>query len=433
MTMPATTPKAPPAVSLGAGMSARNQRARTDEMHLPYVDLLDRVAVWATRDASAYQRIRANQRRIQEWFSAHTGWAVQITPEYARLIKIPSRVLAGHGLLGHPFTAREYAMMIWILWYAEKANADQFTVTLLAKEIQDRSSEVVAPPYIDWNLRDHRAALRVALQALEQMGMIELVDGDLRPYVDDGSGDALYEYTALAAHTPILLADETYHRVVVEQNIAGVDVVASHDTALELRAYRSLLLCSAVHAADDPDVFQYIRQQQKRIGHEILARFGWALEVTRAYAAVIRPAQDTRGRTVFPTPATEMALPLLLANTLRSAVAAKQLTPDPATDCLVVSPQRLSTYLLTIRREHRDAWSQELASLDDQALTTRTLGLLETWGMAHGPDAVGMYHVRPVLGRFAGVYRADGAGLGPLRGEDDPYADVEDSGAPTAI
>ena len=411
-------------------MSARNQRARTDEQHLPYVDLLDRVAIWARREATAYQRIRANQRRIQEWFSTHTGWAVQVTPEYARLIKIPSRVLPGHGLLGHPFAAREYAMMIWILWYAEKANADQFTVTLLAKEIQERSSEVVAPLYIDWNIRDHRAALRTALQALEQVGMIELVDGDLRPYVDEGSGDALYEYTALAAHTPVLLSDETYHRVVVEQDFAGIDIVAGHDTALELRAYRSLLLCSAVHAADDADVFQHIRQQQKRIGHEIFARFGWALEVTSAYAAIIRPAQDTRGRTVFPTPATEMALPLLLANTLRAAVAAKELTPDPATDCLVISPQRLSTYVLAIRREHRDAWSQELAMLDEQALTTRTLALLQTWGMVHGPDTLGTYHIRPILGRFAGVYRSDGVGLGTLREDDAENGTAESSNMP---
>jgi uncharacterized protein (TIGR02678 family) len=405
----------------------RNARARTDDQHLPYVHLLDRVAVFADTDRVAYERIRANLRTIRDWFSRHTGWAVTITPEFVRLVRPPARAIPGHGLAwDRSPSPRDYAMMTWILWYGERKNADQFTLTLLAKEIQDRANDVVtggvATPgtgYIDWNVREHRASLRNAIVGLETMRLITHLEGDLRPYVDNGEGDALYEFTALASRFQATIPDALYDAIVYEERAAAIDELPVDDDREQFRVYRTLLLSPALFANDDSALFAYCRHHRRTIADALGTAFGWTLEVTGSYVCILRSAQDTRGRSVFPTQAMDTHLILLLANAIRAEVRAGTLAAHPTDDTVAISTPRLAQVLSGVAAEHRTAWSAELAALDSARLTARTLEALRLWGFADGPDQYDTVRILPVLGRFAGVYRQDGAGL-------DITPDVED-------
>lgn len=393
-------------------ISTRGQRARTDEEHLPYIDLLDRVAVFAEADRVAFGRIRANLKQVREWYAHYTGWDVHYSPECVRLVRPPARAIPGHGLAwDREPTPRDYAMMTWILWYGERRNTDQFTLTLLAKEIQDRAADVVAPGYVDWNVREHRAVLRNAINGLLAMRLITHLEGDMRPYVDDNEGDALFEYTALAPRFQVALPDALYDAVVLDHRLEAIDELPADADRLEYRCYRTLLLSPALYASEDPDVFQYLRQHRRNVADALRIAFGWTLEVTGSYACVLRSAQDTRGRAVFPTQSMETHVMLLLANALRAEVLAGTLPAHPTDDTIALTVPRLSQILATVAAEHRSSWSAEMAGLDTATLTARTLESLRAWGFAEGPDTYDTVRILPVLGRYAGVYRQDGAGL----------------------
>ena len=402
-------------------MTFRNERTRTEERHLPYIELLDRVAVFEDADTVAFHRIRANLNAIIAWFNTYTGWSVQHSSECIRLVKQPARALPGHGLpWERQADARDYAMLTWILWYQEAKSADQFTITVIAKEIQERANEIVGTDYIDWNMRAHRGALRNAIACLESLSMIQLVDGDARPYVEDGSGDALYDFTPLAAQLQVRLGDTLYDALRFDRNPSAIDILPDDDNRLDYRAYRTLLLCPAVFAAEDKDVFEHIRQNRRRIADNIGHTFGWNLEVTGGYACVLRSVQDTRGRAVFPTWGGEMHVVLLLANAVRAEVAAGTLVPHSIFDTIALSRARLEQMLAGIASEYRDFWTTEFRAMPIGALLERAVATLRTWGLIDGPDQWDTVRILPALGRYAGVYRQDGAGLDTAPPSDSP-------------
>jgi uncharacterized protein (TIGR02678 family) len=414
-TLAAAPAMAPGAALRLAGTSARamRDRVRIDDEHQPYIDLLDAVALSAVDNPKAYQRVRARQRQLQQWFAQHTGWLLQVTSDHARLLKAPARTHAGLALEHErPLSAREYAMVVWVLWYAEKAVSDQASLLQLAREIQARANALLQQTYIDWNQRQHRAALVTALQAMEELGLIVRVDGDFRPYADDSEADVLWEYTALATQAPVMLSEALYLNFLSTRDVGLLDRLPPADAALSIRAYRTLLLLGVVTAADEPQVFAWVRHQQQHIDRELRTHFGWVLEVTPGYAVALRTTQDTGGRAAFPTNTVAMALPLLLSVALRTDVAAGHLVPDPVTDSLTISRTRLEGYMADLRRDYSQHWSTALRELDAVGLADRTIELLRQWGMLHGPTTTNEYVLLPILARYGGTYREDGYGLG---------------------
>jgi uncharacterized protein (TIGR02678 family) len=399
---------------LQAPVPLRGGRVRTKEDHLPYIDLLDNVAVSSTDDPAGFRRLRDGLREVRGWFAEHTDWAIQDTAEFIRLVKPPAGPRAGAGLPGGPHSARIYSFICWILWFGEKERDEQFSMTYIAKHIQDRATEVVAPHYIDWNLREHRAMLRAALEYLEQMGCVTLVNGDAREYVDQvGEADALYQFTELGVSIPVSLPDSLYHRLVIDRDTSAIAALTDHEGAVHFRAYRTLLLSSAVHMSTDPDALAYIKQQRSKIREQIEHHFGWGLEVTPSYAAILRPVHDVRGgRTVFPDTSSRMALPLLLSAAIRAGVAGGEFAPDPVTDSIALSYDRLTTLCSGIRGEYGAAWATELMTMNTTALVEEALSILQAWDFVHGPDAAGLWHIQATLGRYSGFYREDGVGLG---------------------
>jgi uncharacterized protein (TIGR02678 family) len=201
-------------------------------------------------------------------------------------------------------------------------------------------------------------------------------------------------------------------------------VLPADDDRAEFRVWRTLLLSPALFASDDPVLFAYCRQHRRTIAEALSAAFGWALEVTGSYACILRSAQDTRGRTVFPTQAMDTHLMLLLANAVRAEVRAGTLVAHPTDDTVAISLPYLAQVLAGVAAEYRSAWSAELAALDNAGLTSRTIAALRLWGFADGPDAYDVVRILPVLGRFSGMYRQDGVGLDIV-----PDPDEMDAGA----
>jgi uncharacterized protein (TIGR02678 family) len=399
---------------LKAPVALRGGRVRTKEDHLPYIDLLDNVAVRAADDPAGFRRLRDHLRVVRGWFAEHTDWAIQDTAEFIRLVKPPAGPRAGAGLPGGPHPARLYSFICWILWFGERERDEQFTMTYIAKHILDRATEIVAPHYIDWNLREHRAMLRTALDHLMAMGCVMLVHGDARDYVEQiGEADALYQFTELGVSIPVSLTDELYQRLVIDRDTAAIATLTDHEAEVHFRAYRTLLLSSAVHVSTDPEALTYVKQQRAKVRDQIESHFGWGLEVTPSYAAILRPVHDVRGgRTVFPDTTSRAALPLLLSAGLRAAVAAGELTPDPVTDAIPVSYNRLTTLCSAMQSEYGAAWATELMTMSTDALVETTLDILRAWDFVRGPDESGLWHFQATLGRYTGFYRADGIGLG---------------------
>jgi uncharacterized protein (TIGR02678 family) len=384
---------------------------RTPEQYRPYVDLLDHVAVTADTDRAAYNRIRVRFDELRKWFSENPGWHLIESHGVARLIKTPATAGPGQGipLLRQPL---DYEILIWVLWFGEKTETEQFILSHLLEEITAIAGETADGPRLHWKLRSQRESLERAIRALELMGALATVQGDVGEWVRSGEGDTLYEFTGLAQHLHISLSDALYDAVVRVERPASIQELARSSATASERLYRTLLLSTALHQADDPEAFAILRRRDRRLAlaEDLKARFGWELEVTDSYAALLRPYADTFGQRAYPGRSAVNHAVLLMMAHLRERVAAREIIPDDH-ERLMMSEIAFGAEVYSLKERSGVNWGAGLNALSLDALTSALLAEMRLWDMVQGPDQDGYITIMPVAGRFVGVYRAHGEGL----------------------
>lgn len=383
---------------------------RTPEQHRPYVDLVDRVAVTRANDRAAYNRIRARLDELRAWFVERPGWQLIDSHGVARLVKTPARAGSGQGIapLQSPL---DYELMAWVLWFSEKTEAEQFILSHLVEEIPLQATDEAGAARLDWKQRSHRESLERAINALEAMEALRTVNGDLETWVRSGEGDTLYEFTGVAQHLHIHLPDALYDALVLEGDPRAL--VRGESTASEReRVYRTLLLSPALHAADDPEAFAWLRRRDRResVARDFAQHFGWELEMTNGYAALLRPIADAVSRRVFPARSALSHAVLLLSQHLREQVTAGRMAIDEH-ERITLPAAAFETHALQVRNRWGDNWSAELRGMKPQALATALLDEMRDWDMVQGPDRDDYVTVMPLAARFSGVYREHGEGM----------------------
>lgn len=374
------------------------------------MDLVDRVAITRATDRAAYNRVRGRLDELRAWFAENPGWQLIDSHGVARLVKTPARAGSGQGIapLQSPL---DYELLAWVLWFGEKTEAEQFILSELVEEIPLQATDDDGAARLDWKLRPHRDSLERAIRALEAMGALRTVNGELSTWVRSREGDTLYEFTGVAQHLHIDLPDTLYDALVLDDDPRALQHGESTAGERE-RVYRTLLLSPALHAADDPEAFAWLSRRDRResVARDVAERFGWELEMTSGYAALLRPIADAVGRRVFPARSALSHAALLLGGHLREQVRTGALTAD-AHECITLPQAAFETQVLEVRTRWGGNWGVGLNAYKLEALAEALLGELRDWDMLQGPDRDGYVTVMPLAARFSGVYREHGEGL----------------------
>jgi uncharacterized protein (TIGR02678 family) len=383
---------------------------RTAEAHRPFVDLVDRVAVTRAGDPAAYRRVRLRLEELRAWFLDGPGWQLVESHGVARLVKEPARATPGQGI-PQLRSGLDYELLAWTLWYGEKSEAEQFVLTHLLEEIPIHAAEPGGDPRIDWDLRAHRESLERAIRALEGMGALATVHGDVSEWVRSGKGDTLYEFTGLAQHLHVHLPDPLYDALVLDGDPSVLSAPAAQAGPRE-RLYRALLLSPALHAPDDLEAFALLRRRDRRetLAADFREHFGWELEVTDSYAALLRPFADAVGLRVFPGRSAITHAALLMGTHLREKVADGTLNPD-AHERITIAGAAFETLVLEVRARWGQNWGTGLGGMSREAFMQALTDELRGWEMLQGPDRDGYVTLMPLVARFAGCYREHGEGM----------------------
>lgn len=400
-------------------------RVRTRESQRSYLDLLDRAAVTASDDDTAYRRIRAAIDELRTWYARRTGWPTIVTRELVRTVKTPSVAHVGQGFewASEPL---DYELFVWILWYGESIASDQFVFSELVEDVELRTTELQGEGHFTWDRLEHRRSLKRAAEALADLGAIREVDGSVSDYVEARSEDALYEFTAVARHLHLSFRDELYEAVALRGELDALNEPVGDAADDEQRLYRSLLLSPALYAHHDPAAFAVLRSRDRRerIAEDIRERFGWDVEVTRGYACLLRPARDARGRSTFPARSADTHVVLLLCGRLRELVTAGELVPDEL-DTIVVTRPWLEARIVELQNEFGDHWGRTMARLSLDTLVDGVVELMIGWGLMERSAGRDELRVLPLAARWEARYVAeevspdsDGGGAGDNWGDD---------------
>jgi len=403
------------------------QRIYTAELMKAHVALMEREFI-LSKDVDLFRLVNRHYYTLQSWHDQNTGWRIQRSATVIRLVRQLSAITPGY-LYDRLREPRDFACLTWILWYAEnrqlsgRGNEQQFLLSQLAEQIQEQSlsgaDDVTA---FDFRRPADRYSIQRALQYLEDLGGLQLVDGQTKEWVEQtADADVLYEFTdvirsLVSAFNPQLLAVVAAHlndggeallptRL---QNILG-DLFPAAGIRPLMRAWRALLLGPILLRYDDPEAFAELVVHADEAANELLETLGWLLEVNHDYACIVRASGMSTGPVTVLTPfGTSDQMALLMCSTIREQVITGAWPGPDRYGCLHVTTEDINALFYTLRERYGENWGNEARGKSSRSLLNDVYKKMRQVGFLRGPDNTGNVLILPTAARYTATYEKAG-------------------------
>jgi uncharacterized protein (TIGR02678 family) len=402
-------------------------RQRSSELTKAHVALMEREVI-LSKQVDLFRLVNRHYYTLQNWHDQNTGWRIQRSATVIRLVRQLSATTPGYvyDRLREP---GDFACLTWILWYAEnrqltgRGNDQQFLLSQLAEQISEQSLIGIEDETgFDFRRPADRYSIQRALQYLEDLGGLRLVDGQTKEWVDQTSdADVLYEFTEVihslvSALNPQLLTmaaahlndeGETLRPTLLQDMIGNLFPVAS--TKPLIRAWRTLLLGPALFRYDDAEAFAELVVHADEVANELLNTFGWLLDVKRDFACIVRASGMSTGPVTSLTPfGTSDQMALLMCTAIREQVSGGAWPKPDSYGCLYVTTEDMNALFYRLRERYGENWGNEARSKSSRTLLNDIYRKMRQVGLLRGPDGAGNVLILPTAARYSVTYEKAG-------------------------
>ncbi len=444
----------PAAAGRASRLSTPRQRTYTAEITKAHVALMER-GVILSKQVDLFRLVNRHYYTLQNWHDQNTGWRIQRGATVIRLVRQLSATTPGYvyDRLKEP---RDFACLTWILSFAEnrqltgRGNEQQFLLSQLAEQIgegsvyraersgadiamgegyQEQSPSVVdEETAFDFRRPTDRYSIQRALQYLEDMGGVQLVDGQTKEWVEQSAdADVLYEFTdvirsLVSAFNPQLLAMVATHlnnegktlQPTLLQSIVGDNFPVMALKPL-VRAWRTLLLGPVLLRYDDPEAFAELVAHADEVANELLETFGWLLDVKRDYACIVRASGMSSGPVTSLTPfGTSDQMAVLMCTAIREQVTTGAWPLPDKYGCVHVTSEDMNALFYTLRERYGENWGNEARGKGSRSLLNDVYKKMRQVGLLRGPDSAGNMLILPTAARYSASYEKAGQEQKPV-------------------
>ena len=406
------------------------QKVYSADLLKAHVALMEKEVI-LPKQVELFRLVNRHYRALQTWHDQNTGWRIQRGPTAIRLIRHLSAITPGY-LYERLKEPNDFACLTWILWYAEnrqltgRGNDQQFLLSQLAESISEQSTSVATgEAQFDFRRQNDRYNIQRALQTLENLGGLQLVDGQTREWVEQTpDADVLYEFTdvvhaLVAALNPQLVAMVATRLKDGATTLQPTRLVGMAETPSDLvRAWRVLLLGPALFRYDDPAAFAALIAHADDIANELIETFGWLLDIHRDYACIVRASGMSTGPVTSLTPyGTNDQIAMLLCRAIRGQVEAGTWSAPDAYGCLHVTSEDMTALFYSVRERYGEQWGSEARGKSSRSLLNDVYRKMRQIGLLRGPNEVGNMLVLPTAARYTATYDKAEQEIAPNKGQ----------------
>ena len=412
-------------------LATSRQRAYTAELTKAHTALMERVVIHS-KQVDLFRLVNRHYYTLQSWHDQNTGWRIQRGATIIRLVRQLSAITPGYvyDRLREP---RDYACLTWILSFAEnrqlsgRGNEQQFLLSQLAEQIQEQSrAEDDGETTFDFRRQSDRYNIQRALHYLEDMGGVQLVDGQTKEWVEQpANADVLYEFTdvirsLVSAFNPQLLAmvatrlnneGKTLQPTLLQNMGEGhvSDLFPGMAIKPLMRAWRTLLLGPILLRYDDPEAFAELLAHADEVAGELLETFGWLLDVKRDYACIVRSSGMSSGPVTGLTPfGASDQMTVLMCTAIREQVTGGAWPMPDSYGCVRVTTEDMNALFYTLRERYGENWGNEARAKGSRSLLNDVYKKMRQVGLLRGPDGAGNMLILPAAARFSATYEKTG-------------------------
>jgi uncharacterized protein (TIGR02678 family) len=342
-------------------------------------------------------KARRHRRELADMFREQFGW--QLIADDNGPVRLLCQPGAGHiarGLSirsGRPFDPQRYALLFLVLASLEAAGA-RTTLTVLFAQVRDRGIDIDELDF-DHNTAAHRRAFVHAVQAVVDLGVLELADGNEESFANSGTGDALYRVER--THLTRLLATSKPPSLATDADAAVSEnlYTETEDGLVRQRRHRVTRALASEPVLYRSDLttaeIDYLAGQEKRIRQLLDDWFGLTLE-TRAEGWVAVDAEQGMTDIMFPSISVPKATALAIIDASRN----RRGVDDEAT----WTTAELHEFVAGLATTFGKAWPIEVEDSDGIAQTTdKAIDVLV--GMCLARRAGDLLIALPAAGRFS--------------------------------
>ncbi|NMB24629.1 MAG: TIGR02678 family protein [Firmicutes bacterium] len=367
--------------------------------------LLEQFWILREGEPEKYQMVREREPVLRAYFLEKLGFHLIVHRRFAKLEKLPARPEAWMGIQDFQHT-RDYVLFCCLLAFLEnKAVDEQFLMSELCEEL-----EGLYPPgeSLDWTHYEHRRSLVRVLLLATEVGILQVVEGDVAEFGNREDYEVLYEVPAVSRYfmrpldADLLVArdQDALLQPQHEQSDAEVGEWRRH------RVYRQLLLSPAMYRWDTNDSdFLYLRNYRHRIREDIESHTEYQFELYKNVALLTMPERRARF-TLFPDNRAISDIGLQFAAMVRKLVDEAGLSVDDEGRIRLTSVD-FEDLVLRCWEQYGHGWSKQYR----EGLVTATARdleeLLANWKMLSRDAETGTLFLMPLLGRTVGEYPAD--------------------------
>lgn len=406
------------------------QKVYSADLLKAHVALMEKEVI-LPKQVELFRLVNRHYRALQTWHDQNTGWRIQRGPTAIRLIRHLSAITPGY-LYERLKEPNDFACLTWILWYAEnrqltgRGNDQQFLLSQLAESISEQStSAATGEAQFDFRRQNDRYSIQRALQTLENLGGLQLVDGQTREWVEQTpDADVLYEFTdvvhaLVAALNPQLVAMVAARLKDGATTLQPTRLVGMAETPSDLvRAWRVLLLGPALFRYDDPAAFAALIAHADDVANELIETFGWLLDIHRDYACIVRASGMSTGPVTSLTPyGTNDQIAMLLCRAIRGQVEAGTWSAPDAYGCLHVTSEDMTALFYSVRERYGEQWGSEARGKSSRSLLNDVYRKMRQIGLLRGPNEAGNMLVLPTAARYTATYDKAEQEIAPNKGQ----------------
>jgi len=362
---------------------------------------------WIIRDKEPvkYRMVRDREQVLRNYFLEKTGFRLIMHRHFIKLEKVPVQPEAWMGIQSFR-NSRDYAVFCCLLAFLESKTVDeQFLLSDLCEELQ---SLFPGEESLDWTHYEHRKSLVRVLQTGVEMGIVQLVDGDIAQFNYSESSEVLYEVPVVSryfmrSYPKDLLEFETKEQILAaewwgKEDISGVQ--RRH------RVYRQLFLSPVTYRNEknDPD-FLYLRNFRNRIREDIERHTEFQFELYRNTALLTLPERKARF-TLFPDNKAISDIALHFAAVVREQLGKEEIYTQPD-GTLRVTPVDFEGLVRLCKERYGVGWSKQYREGSVSVTAEELLEHLTDWKMADRDGETGVIILYPLLARLTGDYPRD--------------------------
>ena len=366
--------------------------------------LLNQRWILKSEEKELYYKVRDAIGEIRKFATEKMGCPIIENSLLVKMEKIPANAEVFMGI--ENFTSQEeYAFLcIFLMFLEDKDAEEQFVLSQLTEYI----SANMPGQAVDWTVFSNRRKLVKVLRYAVSQGMIKVTDGSDDVFMDEQSGEVLYENTGASKYFMRSFSKDImdYQKPEDFKESDWFEIDEERGIARRHRVYKRLLFSVGMYKADGSEEdFEYLKYYGRRLADDLEQNFDCQVHIHKGSAYLLM-GEDCHIGKAFPGNNVSSDILLLCCAKIRE-YAEKNRSFIQNDDTLIMEELEFEKLIKEVKAECGAGFTKSYREMPEGEFVKVVMEDMKYWTFIKQNKSEHSILIYPSAGKMAGYYPKD--------------------------